>query len=311
MLKTHERWILFYENKLKRFPEEAPQMLLTDIVDMINIRVKAKESFNILREGTCAIRIQDLEVDTENQIATFLINLSDTNISDPGFSDLTSGDLRIEPKLEGEGITISAHACISLIEQKDMPDVYFCCIESVIGLTKSILEPFLTREIKEATSYLFKDESGKNHKCRAIPELNVYMSKSLKDDLEHGSLTGMELYRNTPVEDFDEDTYVRESKSIIAIKTKKLSGDDAFSLIDRVKAYALKRKFDEIKVRFKEPARDRQKTVSVGSTKEDFRDIVYGKDKLVGLKSSINQCSEKIHSELALEMKKIILDARG
>lgn len=311
MLKSHERWILYYEQKLKRYPEDAPQMPLSDIVKDIAARVEKKESFQILREGTCAIRIQDIEIDNQNQIATILINLSDKNVSDPVFANLTSGELRIEPKLDGEGIALSAHMCISLEEQNGLPDVYFCCIESVVGLTRSIIEPFLTHEIKEATSFSFKNEDGRVLKCRPIVDMNVYMSKTLQEDLERGSLLGVELYSNEPVKDFDEDTFVKETRSSILVKTKRLSGEDAFSFIDRMKGYAKSNGFSDIKIRFEEPARGRHKSVWTGSDKEDLRDIVYGKDKLIGVKHSLDQCSEKIHQELATEMKKIVLEARG
>jgi len=311
MLKSHERWIMYYEKTLKRHPEGAPYMALSDIIKDIAVRVERKESFQILREGTCAIRIQDIEVDEENQIAILLISLADTNVSDPAFANLASGDLRIEPKLDGEGIAISAHVCMSLIEQNEIPDIYFCCIESVIGLTKSVIEPFLTHEIKEATSYSFKNEEGKTIKCRPIIDMDVYMSKKLQEDLEHGSLLGIELYSNNPVVDLDEENYVKETRYSITVKTKKVSGEVAFGFIDRIQEYAKLNGFNEMKIRFEEPARRKQKSVRAGSDKEDLRDLVYGKDKLIGTRKAIDQCSEKIHIEIASAMKNIVLEARG
>lgn len=312
MLKSNERWVLYYEQKLKRHPEDAPSMPLSEVVKDIAVRVSKKESFQILREGTCAIRIQDIEIDDENQIATMLINLSDKNVSDPVFANLTSGELRIEPKLEGEGIALSAHMCVSLEEQNGLPDVYFCCIESVVGLTRSTIEPFLTHEIKEATSFSFKSENGRDLKCRPIVDMSVHMSKTLQEDLNRGALLGIELYGNLSVKDFDDDTSVREVRRSLSVSTKKLSGEKAFSLIDRIKNYAMYNGFENIKIRFQEPARKRQKSVWAGiENKEDLRDIVYGKDKLIGVRHPLDQCSEKIHQELASEMKKIVLDSRG
>jgi len=45
--------------------------------------------------------------------AILLLQLCDKNGSDPVFGELTTGNLRVEPKLAGEGIAVSSHIVIS------------------------------------------------------------------------------------------------------------------------------------------------------------------------------------------------------
>lgn len=52
---------------------------------------------------------------------TMLIQLCDKNGSDPVFGELTTGNLRVEPKLAGEGIAVSCHIVISTAVELTCP----------------------------------------------------------------------------------------------------------------------------------------------------------------------------------------------
>src|SRR5690349_15777065 len=114
MLGAWERWVFVYDLQLVPKPAGAPLIPLRAAIDQLLPRYESGECVKLINKDTAAIRIQELRIDETSATAQFLINYSDTNTADPVFGELRTGKLRSEPKLDGEGIAVSAHMLIDL-----------------------------------------------------------------------------------------------------------------------------------------------------------------------------------------------------
>src|SRR5690349_6653268 len=148
MLGAWERWIFIYDIMLTPLPEGAPLIPLRSIIEQLVPRYERGESVKLLNRETAAIRIQQLRIHEQSSTTQLLINYADTQAVDPVFGHLETGELRLEPKLEGEGIAVSAHMLISL-EPHPTSGTYLVALEDVPGVGRSKLAPFLTSEFKE------------------------------------------------------------------------------------------------------------------------------------------------------------------
>jgi hypothetical protein len=228
MLGTRERWVFIYDLKLSPLPEGAPLILLRPAMERLIPRYERGESVKLLNEETAAVRIQRLRIDEESLTVQLLINYADTRAVDPVFGHLETGDLRLEPKLEGEGIAVSAHMLISL-EPHPNSGTYLVALEDVPGVGRSKLAPFLTSEFKAVADFPFRDVDDRVKRSRPRAEILGHPSQQLRDDLNAGTLSEIELVRvNLEHGDFDEEGYLQEESRTVRLRARaRLRGVDA------------------------------------------------------------------------------------
>lgn len=311
MLNQLERWVLHYDSVIKSYPNEAPNIPMREIVPLAALLQAQGDAVWVFQRKTAAVRIAAIDIDHDNEFATFLIHYADKNASDPVFGNLDTGELRTEPKLEGEGVAISAHLLISLKSTQPHQNVYLTVLEDVPGLGRTKLRPFLNAIFKKASDFSFSAEDGTQKKCRPAVEINGHTSQQLRDDLEGGVLSGFELvkYRNVTGE-FDEEGFLEEKTRVVTIDTKqKLSGLEALNLINRVKERAAGAGYANMRVKYKRPEGP-QKTITVGTAREDAGDAVSVKSAFLRVETALPQCSETIRIDVVEKMKKMLLAAR-
>ena len=101
--------------------------------------------------------------------------------------------------------------------------------------------------------------------------------------------------------------------------TEKPKGNFAIELINKAKTYATENNFDEVRVQFREVVEEvqtktgdgnvkkkevsKQRTVKFDSREQDFANMIFTKSEMIKLKTTIGQCEESIHKELANSMK--------
>ena len=311
MLNANERWIFYYDNHLKSTPEEAPHIPMADAVGLLYDRQQAGESVKLINNMTAALRITDMRIDREKNIACFLIQYADTTISDPVFSNLETGELRVEPKLVGEGVAISSHLMVSLTPTEPRGNVYLSLLEDVPGIGKTKIAPFLTSEFKAVSNFLFHDEKKRERKCRPVVKMEGHASQSLSQDLERGYLRGFELIRYRNVEDeFDEPGYTKVDSYNVKIRTEKnISGNVAIDLINRMKEKAKKASFTEMRVRYNR-SEGKQQTAPVSTAREDAGDALFSRLEMIKLKNPLPQCSKEIVEEVASYMATLLVGER-
>jgi hypothetical protein len=306
VLASNERWVFCYDLFLEATPEAANgQFVMREVVTNLAEMIRQQSAFKMYSEETQVFRLTDLRYTNDMDIACFLVQLGDKNGSDPVFANLTTGELRTEPKLEGEGIALSAHFMLSL-DSVDATNIRFHAVmEEVPGITKSRVAPFLTALLKDAfEGYTFFDpDTRTENRCRPMCKLSGRPSQSLEESLEEGVLKGLTLVKHEVVDGImDGDPYSQfvEHTVRIQVTTQPETWRDRITWLNEWRQKATTHGFDQLKVLYKRPE-GRQKTVTM-DREEDAANALFTRQEQFILDSNINQCEQAIHEELFNKM---------
>jgi hypothetical protein len=269
------------------------------------------EAVWLFQNERAAVRLAEMEIDHDLGIAVLLIHYSDMNASDPVFANLETGALRMEPKLAGEGVAISAHLLISIRPTNPTQDTYVTLLEDVPGLGRTKITPFLKAIFRLSSDFHFNGDDGKERKCRPVPDMVGHVSRRLRDDLEGGVLNGFELVKYRHVNgEFDEAGFLEEKTRIVQVAvTQPLTGKPAVDLINLVKARALNAGYADMKVKFKR-AEGPQKSVVVGTGREDAGDALSVNSTFLKVEEPLAQCSDAIRPDVVQKMKAMLVADR-
>ena len=307
MLELNSRHIIFYSLSLSPLPLNGPRPDLLTCLTALRAKYKKGELFQTSEDKSCCIRVADLRVDVKNNLAAFLFQYADKNVANPVFSDLETGQLRQESKLNGEGIAISSHALMSLVPASHNSNEYRFLLEDVPGIGKTKIERFLKHFLKALLTTTFKEPgTGKILQTYPSASLEAFASKTLRDDLEKGSLSFVELSRNITVSDLDELPETSKIVNTIRVKAKdKPQGQQAIGFINKIKNYGKIHRYDDVKVIFKKPD-GKQKTVNFSSLREDAGDICFGKTERIEVDYDLEQCISEIDRKLLTKIKALL-----
>lgn len=311
MLNQFERWVLYQETVLEPWPDDAPVMPLAEIAGYLKALWEEGGAFYLFDKETASLRIRDLDIDEENKILTLLINLSDQKVSDPVFEHLEQGTLRLEPKLEGEGVALSAHMLISLTSTQAGVSTYRTILEDVPGIGRTKLQPFLRRLLKMCATAEFTDEDGKRKKFRPVTSLVGRMNSQFKDDLSNGWISGIELVRYTNgASEFDEEAYISENSRRLTLDVEKgIDRDTAIELVNRVKTKARNAGYADMFIRYK-PSKKRQKSIMVGTAREDAADALVMRSDNFLVEEPLSQCEANLREDVVQKMKNFLIEDR-
>ncbi|MBE0403091.1 hypothetical protein [Halomonas citrativorans] len=314
MLHTRERWVQFHELVLRSEPADAPTILLKEVIPYLEKIVNDGEAFQLRNNERSAYRITDYSQNRQKghpEALVLLFQYADQDATDPVFADLQTGELRHEPKLQGEGVAVSAHAAIGLTPIEGKPDTYPFLLEVVPGLGRSNVDPFLKKQIKDAAEGLFDyhDESADAKKpYRPSTELLGTPSKSFVDELEKGQLAGVELIKRIQnAESLDEEGYFYEESQVMKVRLSP--GHSKWNIADcallGLRLWGKKNGYDELRVRYKKKE-GRQKSVIMGTSEEDLRDVLVLKDELISVDVNLDQCAPEINQTFAGKMLSLL-----
>ena len=313
MLDQFKRWVFFNDQQLTSRPEGAPPIEMRDIMKLLQVRQQAGKSVKLINNKTAAIRIQDMTFCDEHECVVLLLSYCDTNAADPVFEELETGVLRSEPKLEGEGVAISAHAMISLRPKVSHHNIYLMLLEDVPGIGKTKLDPFFNSEFKEVSDFSWFDaDDSKRKSCRPVSETVGHPSQTLRNDLERGVLQNMELISYESDDELDEEGETELVRTVMTIKPKRksLSGSAALDVVEKVKMFGRKHGFTNQKIRFKRTDAERQRTVPINTAREDAGDALYTRYEVVTVGEPLPQCSDTIRKDVVDKMVDLLKDAR-
>ena len=307
MLDLNSRLIIFYGMSLSAIPTGGPKPDIDQCLLALRTKFQKGELFQMLDGDSASIRVADIKVDTKSRLAAILFQYSDQKVADPVFSDLASGKLRQESKLHGEGVAISAHALISMTPTKSGASEYQLLLEDVPGIGKTKIEKFLKSFLKSLLTGTFKDKStAKELITYPTVSLAAFASKTLRDDLEDGKLSFVELTRELAIKDLDQLPETANIVNTIRVKAKdKPQGDQAIGFINKITNYGKIHRFDDVKVVFKR-ANDQQKTVNFKSLRQDSGDICFGKVEEIQVNHILGQCVSSIDGKLLTKMKALL-----
>ncbi len=313
MIFETEKLLLSLNSILKMDPEHADRISMRQIMDLLDIRQKEGKCIKLIKKKTASIRIQEMEIDTDNEIVSMLIQYSDKEISDPVFQDLASGELRPEAKLEGEGIAVSAHIVFSLIPTEPRGNAYDTILEEAPGVSMSRITGFLNTEFKTVSDFSFTLE-GETFKSRPRIEMAAKISKNFKEDLEAGVFKEI-ILEQYKVEDFmDEDSIMKTIKKAITLKIE--DSEMAFKaranpsrLVKSIFNQAKLKGFDNVVVKY-QTENKRSKTVNVDTKLEEAMNVFVARSKAIKLEKEVDQCEAEFNNEILGDMKKWLLSIR-
>lgn len=302
MLELNQRWIHFYGITLESVPDDAPSFDIAQCMTMLKRHFRTGNLFRLIDKEKACVRISDMRVSAKSSKACVLFHYADSRLSDPAFSDLKSGSLRSEPKMQGEGVAVSAHAAISLKPIKDGGLEFLMLLEDVPGIGKTKLVPFLNYFMKKLLSREVITEEGARINSYPIFCMDHFASQSLQEDLESGELKFVELIKNKTIKELDEDPYIDRIQQAVRIKAApKTSGVAAIDFINRIKRLGKENSYYDMRVVFNKPE-GKQRSVKVQTFREDAGEVLFGKMEVITTEHDLEQCAPAIDDLLMQKM---------
>lgn len=295
---------------MRSIPEEAPQLWLRDELASLRGVFEAGHAVQLLNKESAAIRVRDLRLDEENDILFLLLAYADKNVTDPVFETLENGELRTEPKLEGEGVAVSAHMAIDLRPHQVGVSGYRALLEDVPGIGRSKIAPFLTSLYRQAPRIQWAAPDGSVKNCRPQFDIDGRMSDTLSNDLRDGRLSMIELVQHH----VDGDGFDEEGAIVEQVRTLRLSiapqgvGEQAIELINRVRGKARELGYPNMKVRW---THGRQKTAEFGTAREDAGDVLVFKTTEIRSENPLSQCDGEIREDRIDKLRELLLEERN
>ncbi|WPU24494.1 hypothetical protein RI049_07010 [Cedecea neteri] len=302
MLSNNERWVSFFDFCLRPTHAAAPNIPVDETFRRLKALVVAGNAVKLYNGGTRAVRISEMKYAAGDDKATILVQLSDKNGSDPVFGELTTGNLRVEPKLAGEGIAVSSHIVISSSIVPHTADHHKALVESVPGISKSILEPFLNALLKDAfTGCEFKNPATKAM-CLLRPRLEIlsHGSQTLLDALKGAKLHNVKLVSTSKKGGLDKTPYTELSERTVRYKiVKQPPLNDKKRLLEILRRKGQKSGYTKVSISY---SKDGKQASLDLDRNEDAATKLFTKSEKVILGNSINQCESNVHVELEAKM---------
>lgn len=302
MLSNNERWVSFFDFALTPTHSAAPSIPIEDVLTKLNVLVGSGNAVKLYNSGSRALRISEMKYTAGGSQATLLIQLSDKNGSDPVFGELTTGNLRVEPKLAGEGIAVSCHIVISTAVVKHTTDHYKTLVESVPGISKSILEPFLNAMLREAfVGCEFKNPATKAI-CQHRPKLDIYShgSQTLMDALKGAKLHNVKLVSTTRKGGLDQTPYTNLSERSVRYKiVKQPPAQYKERLLEILRKKGQRSGFNKVSISY---SKDGKQASLDLDRNEDIATKMFTKSEKIILGNPINQCESSVHVQLEAKM---------
>jgi hypothetical protein len=324
MQSTTRRWAYYYDFQLESYPEDAPSFELDEVLNKIETFWKNGSAVHKYRNQEVTIRIKEMKLIKD--YAVLLIHTSDVKATDPAFSNTETGQVRVEAKQTNEGIGAACHVIINRQTLNNKKGYHLSIVEEVVGLPKSAIETFINYLFRTSCTTNYNKQGSKNKKgniCRPKVTFNGHASSTLKESLTHSTLQGITLLNHNDGQYIDNNQELMMTEQVIRIKVGgSPSGSTAVSLIEKAKSFGAERKYDQVRVQYAEVVAEetvkdakgevkkkqikKQRTIPFSAKESDIANLLFTKSELVELKEEIGQCENKVHSELANKMKKLL-----
>lgn len=302
MLSNNERWVSFFDFALTPTHAAAPNIPIGDTLTKLKVLVDSGNAVKLYNNKSRALRISEMNYAAGDTQATLLIQLCDENGSDPVFGELNTGNLRLEPKLDGEGIAVSCHIVISTDIVKHTADHHKTLVESVPGISKSVLDPFLNAMLRDAFAGCEFRNPATKAMCQHRPKLDIYShgSQTLIDALKGARLHNVKLVSTKKKGGLDQSPYTELSERSVRYKiVKQPPLKDKERLLDILRRKGQQSGYSKVSISY---SKDGKQASLDLDRNEDAATKLFTKSERVILGNLINQCESKIHKQLETKM---------
>jgi hypothetical protein len=138
-------------------------------------------------------------------------------------------------------------------------------------------------------------------------ELSGHQSELLRNAIKEGKLLGFELWDDR-VESggFDERDIVKKQRRELKLSVSpQLSSARYKQAIERVKAWAAKNKYTDMRVRWRDPSVSKPQAVTFPTAKQDAGEALFVKQVEVSVKNPLPQGCDKIRNDLVQRIKEV------
>jgi hypothetical protein len=306
VLSNLERWVSIFDFCVKPSHDEAPFLPLQQVIARVVASFNAGGMVKLYNNNTRAIRISDLRYDEDSGVLTLLVQLSDTRMADPVFAELDSGSLRVEPKLDGEGIAVSAHFVISSNPTAGSADHYKAIVECVPGITKSTFEPFLNAMLRKSyeNEEFVSPISKKRYKLRPVLNVFSHASETLEQTLLGARLQGIRLVSTRREEPLDKNPYTDMVEKAVKMKVVKQPGAvGKRRLLASLRARANREGYTKLVISYSKNGKQTSVDLDV---REDAATKLFTKMEKIVLPDGIEQCEPNIHEDMEERMIRVL-----
>ncbi|HAH0813527.1 TPA: hypothetical protein HHG28_001884 [Escherichia coli] len=309
LLGDNERFMIKCQVTLKKYPNDAPDMPLVNCIPVLKNRYNKGEAVYELNKGRSVIRLLSIK-DDENYLK-LLFQYINKDASDPAFSNIKTGETRIEKKQNDEGMGYSAHVLIKKrSSDSSFQDCYEAILEEVPGITRGLLAQALTYFLRENNFSFIRSGGKKELKCRPIFDIDFLAATTLEQSLSTGYLCGLTATRRFKDNSLDDDGTVMVEEETLKLSTKIRRGEGAIKAIKSAYDKLRGRKYTMLRISYKDKnKRVSSDLVSIGkemSLQELATAQLAQREKAV-LASTIAVCQTAFHEELLAKMQNFML----
>lgn len=323
-MNGQERRIYFYDLAVGTNKEAAVSPPLPEVARVIEMRFRQGRTTHAINKSTAVLEVGDIRIDHKQEIAVFLLRISDKSAPDPYLSNPEKKRSRVIRKEEGEGRGYGAHLVLSLREDEKRPNHYLALLEKNIGLHRHhvarLLQAILRVLYKEdETVFTCDDVNGARDRekrpkkvgFRPMLSFSGHPSETLVEELEKGSLKDIILIHDEKKVQIGGRPWLHARESQLKLKAnskskirkaweevKSIIGDNA-------------RKYEKARIRFINTDGDSQ-TVEIDSeTGNTLLDERYVKSRnLKDIIPQLDESSDHIVDHLADKMIELLLENR-
>ncbi|WP_337039002.1 hypothetical protein [Pantoea anthophila] len=315
LLGDYERYVVECELEFARTPKDAPSMPASDALEAVQKMFSSGRASYSISNGKATVKIVDMARNQDDGYTTILFQYANSEASDPHFANKKTGVSRKATRDADEAPAVTSHICIkhSPRDKSLFPDLYKAIVEEVPGLTKSLIASTLTWMISESTNYSFERVEGKKPreiKCRPLISLSPYASKTLKESLQTGVLTGMSAVRYKNNEKLDDDGEINIIQETMVLSFKNTTGQKAIDLVKKASDIVRGMEYSDLKITRKDKNKrlvSEEIDISYEKSIEDIADTIFAEKEKVILSQIIETCQKKIHQQLAGKMAAALL----
>lgn len=256
-------------------------------------------------EARNIIFISDMQV-TEGH-ATILLSYGDADGAPPAFLNVRTRHSRTVMPGEEETNGYSAHMIIDLNEQRQRGflGLHRCTLERMPHLGKTIVIDLLNRLLrldrKEHNDLFFRDpETGRQRVFYPKLTATMQMSQTLLEDLQHGTLSHIDLTTRQHLDQVDEDIAVQVQRRTLRIKPTFVTEnpENIRQRLNRLARWAGDNQYEEMQVHVKGSPHRPGVSPRFATTLDDAAEALYSRIEVLDGYEGLFQCYEAIHEPL-------------
>ena len=208
-----------------------------------------------------------LERNGRNYAALLLVS-ADADFIDASYEDIVEGSQRTFAKAENEGYRTEAHLVFDLEpEFRGGTQVYSAVLEESPGLSGGVVHARLSSLLRKAGLRKGQNNAKEEQEWGPIVTLDALASASLIDEIVRGNLEEFDLVRDH-IESKGIDEYGDLVERRLSMKISVTSDPDkngVIGMIGRVRDYARRKEFDDVRIRYTEAGTKKTKLAVVNA----------------------------------------------